>query len=77
MCLAVPAKLIEQHGEQGIADLHGNRVQVTTLLVPEARAGDWILMHAGFAIQRLSPRAAAQTWSVLRDAVDATSGGSS
>lgn len=74
MCLAVPARLIEQHGDRGIADLHGNRVEVTTLLVPEAGAGDWVLMHAGFAIQRLSANEAEQTWSVLRE-VDKPEGG--
>ena len=75
MCLAVPAKLIEQEGDQGIADLHGNLVQITTLLVPEARAGDWVLMHAGFAIQRLTEGEAEQTWSVLRQVEQAEEGG--
>ena len=77
MCLAVPAKLIELDGQQGIADLHGNYVPVTTLLVPEAHVGDWILMHAGFAIQQLSPEVAEQTWSVLHEAAEATDGGAS
>lgn len=75
MCLAVPAKLIEQDGGQGIADLHGNRVQVTTLLVPEARVGDWVLMHAGFAIQRLTEGEAEETWSVLRQVERVEEGG--
>ncbi len=75
MCLAVPAKLIEQHGDQGIADLHGNRIQVTTLLVPDARVGDWVLLHAGFAIQRLSTVQAEQTWAVLRQVEDPEEGG--
>ena len=73
MCLAVPAKLIEVHGEEGLADLHGNRVRVTTVLVPEVVPGDWILMHAGFAIQRLDPESAQRTWAVLKDLSEATS----
>ena len=77
MCLAIPAKLIEQHGDEGIADLHGNRVPVATLLVPEANVGDWVLMHAGFAIQRLSESEAEQTWSVLREAGNQPPGGPS
>jgi len=71
MCLAVPAQLVARDGDEGVADLHGNRVRVTTLLVPEARVGDWVLIHAGFAIQRLDARAARRTWAVLRDAVEA------
>lgn len=77
MCLAVPARLIEQHGDEGIADLHGNRVPVTTILVPEADVGDWVLMHAGFAIQRLSANEAEQTWSVLREVGQPEEGGPS
>ena len=71
MCLAVPAKLIEVDGDEGLADLHGNRVRVTTVLVPEVAVGDWILMHAGFAIQRLDAEAAQRTWAVLNDLAEA------
>lgn len=67
MCLAVPALLVECDEEQATADLHGNRVPVCTTLVPEARAGDWVLIHAGFAIQRLAPEDARRTWAVLND----------
>ena len=67
MCLAVPAKLVELEGEQGVADMHGNRVAVSTTLVPEAELGDWILIHAGFAIQRLDAKEAEETWAVLED----------
>jgi len=67
MCLAVPAKIVERTDDLAVADLHGNRVQVNTMLTPDAAVGDWILMHAGFAIQRLDADAAEQTWSVLAD----------
>ena len=67
MCLAVPAQLVEREGDCGVADLHGNRVPVNTMLVPEAQIGAWILVHAGFAIQELDPEEAEQTFSVLED----------
>lgn len=67
MCLAVPALLVTKNDQEGIADLHGNRVPVNTLLVPEAQVGDWVLMHAGFAIQKLDSDTAEETWSVLED----------
>ena len=70
MCLAVPAQLSEQNGDQAVADLHGNRVRINTVLVPEAGVGDWVLVHAGFAIQRLDAEAAARTWSVLEEIDD-------
>ena len=68
MCLAVPALLVELDGDEGVADLHGSRLPVNTLLVPDVRIGDWVLTHAGFAIQRLDAEAAARTWAVLDEA---------
>jgi hydrogenase expression/formation protein HypC len=67
MCLAVPALILQCEGDDAVADLHGNRVPVCTTLVPDAGAGDWVLVHAGFAIRRLDPDAARQTWAVLED----------
>jgi hydrogenase expression/formation protein HypC len=67
MCLAVPAKLVSRSGSNAVADLHGNRVEVSTLLLPDAIPGDWVLVHAGFAIQRLSPDEVRITWDVLKD----------
>lgn len=67
MCLAVPAKLIEQDGHHGIVDLHGNRLPVNTMMTPEAQSGDWILIHAGFAIERLDPQEARKTWTLIED----------
>ncbi len=68
MCLAVPAQLTACTASQtATADLHGNRVEVSTMLVPEAVPGDWVLIHAGFAIQRLDRDEARETWSILRD----------
>ena len=77
MCLAVPAQLIEREGDVGVADLHGNRVPVNTMLVPEADVGQWVLIHAGFAIQRLDADAAEQTWAVLDDLQQHTAGSAS
>jgi len=67
VCLAVPAKLVSRSDRAAIADLHGNRVEISTVLVPDVAIGDWVLVHAGFAIQRLSDQEAQKTWSVLED----------
>lgn len=67
MCLAVPAKIVEQNGADAVVDLNGNRVPVSTVLTPEAVLDDWVLVHAGFAIQRLSAVEAAETWDLLRE----------
>ena len=67
MCLATPARLIRREEDEGLVDLHGSRLKVNVQLVPEARNGDWLLLHAGFAIQRLDPEQAKRTWAVLED----------
>ncbi len=74
MCLAVPARVIEQRENEAIADLHGSRARVSTLLVPDVAVGDWVLIHAGFAIQRIEAEAAERTWSVLADLKAMTEG---
>jgi hydrogenase expression/formation protein HypC len=59
--------LIECRGTSATADLHGNRVQISTLLLPDCKQGDWVLLHAGFAIQSLDEREAQETWAVVND----------
>ena len=67
MCLAVPAQLVQVDTSSGVADLHGNQVRVSTALVPDVQAGDWVLVHAGFAIQKLDGDDVKETWAVLED----------
>ncbi|HUB26817.1 MAG TPA: HypC/HybG/HupF family hydrogenase formation chaperone [Tepidisphaeraceae bacterium] len=70
MCLAIPARLVSCRGNHATADLHGNRVEISTVLVPQTKVGDWVLLHAGFAIQKLDEREAAETWAVVKDLRD-------
>lgn len=67
MCLAVPGKVIRKVGESAEIDLQGNRLEVSTVLVPEAVEGSWVLVHAGFAIQTLSDDEAKETFDLLKD----------
>ncbi|MGA3065536.1 MAG: HypC/HybG/HupF family hydrogenase formation chaperone [Tepidisphaeraceae bacterium] len=67
MCLAVPARLVACRGSNATADLHGNRVEISTVLVPGCKQGDWVLLHAGFAIQTLDEREAQEAWAVVKD----------
>ena len=65
MCLAVPGRIIEMRDAAALVDFQGNRLEVSTVLTPEAGTGDWVLVHAGFAITRLDEETARQTWSYL------------
>ncbi len=63
MCLAVPGRIEEVLDEEGLptarVDFGGVRKRICLLTLPEARADDWILVHAGIALQVLD-RAAAE-----------------
>jgi hydrogenase expression/formation protein HypC len=55
MCLAVPMKIIEVRDDKtGVAELDGSRHEVNLSLVPDAGIGAYIIVHAGFAIERMN-----------------------
>ncbi|MBN8215253.1 MAG: HypC/HybG/HupF family hydrogenase formation chaperone [Spirochaetes bacterium] len=72
MCLAVPAKILERNGDEALIDMHGNRMKVSVQITPEAKVGDWLLVHAGFAIQILDEKEAEETWAILADLQEAS-----
>jgi hydrogenase expression/formation protein HypC len=53
MCLAVAAQVVSRAGNDAVVNLQGNRLTVSVLLIPEVEPGDWVLVHAGFAIQHV------------------------
>lgn len=65
MCLAVTGKIIEKEGFTGVVDMNGVRVNTGFHLVPEAKVGDWVLLHAGFAIQIIDEQEALETNALL------------
>ncbi|MCX7804335.1 MAG: HypC/HybG/HupF family hydrogenase formation chaperone [Planctomycetota bacterium] len=55
MCLSIPAKLLEIEGLRARADVGGNVVRVDLSLLPDAKPGEYVLVHAGFALDRYQP----------------------
>ena len=57
MPIPIPARLLrcgdDGDSDSGVADMNGRQVPVNLMLVPEATPGDWVLRHAGFAIQKI------------------------
>ena len=68
MCLAIPMRLAQRGEFAGTAELDGVRREVSLMLVPEARAGEWVLVHAGYAIGVVDPEQAEETLALLRQA---------
>ncbi len=66
MCLAIPAKVVRLEDEGlAVVDLHGASLRVCTALAPDTEAGEWVLVHAGFVIQRLAEAEVAEIWEAL------------
>jgi len=80
MCLAVPARIVELDGDKAVVDAMGNRWKAKTTLLPEAKLGDLVLIHAGFAISLVDEEEAKKTWEMiaeideLQDTPEETSG---
>ena len=70
MCLAIPARIVELEGDKAVVDAMGNRWRARTTLLPEAKLGDLVLMHAGFAISLVDEEEAKKTWALLREIDD-------
>ena len=61
MCLAVPVKVMRVDGLNALVELDTLTRQVSIMLVPDTRVGDYVLLHAGFAIQTLDEKEAEET----------------
>jgi len=68
MCLALPARIVRLLGDgQALVDLDGVRRPVCVALVPEAREGDHVIVHVGYAIGLLDAEEAEQTLALMRE----------
>ncbi len=70
MCLAIPMVLVERTEFDGVAEIDGVRRQISTMYVPDAKVGDYVLVHAGFAISQVDEEEAAKTLELLREYSD-------
>jgi hydrogenase expression/formation protein HypC len=62
MCLAVPAQVMElRSGETALVDLGGVRKEISLALVEDVAVGDYVIVHVGFALQKLDREEAART----------------
>lgn len=66
MCLAVPMKVISLKKEFAIVELSGVKREVNIQMLPHVKAGDYIIVHAGFAIQKLDEREARETLKIFK-----------
>lgn len=72
MCLSIPMKLVEIEDLAGIAEVDGVRREVSLMLLPNpSQLGDWVLVHAGYAISEVDEEQAKETLDLLHQAAEA------
>lgn len=67
MCLAIPMKIVAINGDEGRASVNGIERLVNLFLVKDQgiSVGDFVIVHVGYAIQKLDPEDAKQIWQLL------------
>jgi hydrogenase expression/formation protein HypC len=67
MCLAIPMRVITRQGDKAQVEAGGMRYEVSVSLLPEVGPDDYVLVHAGFAIQKLDRKEADETLALFRE----------
>ena len=67
MCLSIPAKVEKIENEMAIVSVGGTRYEASLQMLDDVNVGDYILMHTGFAIQKLDPEEAEQSLKVFKE----------
>lgn len=66
MCLAVPARVTEINGKRATVDMAGVVQQASIMVLPEVKVGDYVIVHAGFAIEKLDEEEALRTLELFK-----------
>ena len=77
MCLAIPSKIIYLDNDMATIDVDGVQRQASLLLLEDAVVGDYVIVHAGFAIHKIDEATALETIQFLKEAAAMVEGGES
>ena len=67
MCLAVPAKIIKIEGDYATADFNGVKRKISIQLTPDIKVNEYCIVHAGFAIEKITKKYAEETKKYLNE----------
>lgn len=72
MCLAVPSKILEINDLLAVVQIHGAKKEISLVLLSEAaEEGDYVLVHAGFALRKIDYEAAKESLKLLEEYAEA------
>lgn len=66
MCLAIPLRLVSVDGTDAVGEVGGIQREVSIMMTPDVKVGDYVIVHAGFAIQVLDQKEAEENLEILR-----------
>jgi len=68
MCLGIPGLIVKITGETATVDVAGTRKDASLALMEKAEVGDYVIIHAGFAIEKVDTKRAEETLRMIREA---------
>jgi hydrogenase expression/formation protein HypC len=70
MCLAIPAKVLEVHGDIAKVDFGQGVAREVNVMLVDAKVGEYVLVHAGYAIEKLDQKAAEESLNTWREILE-------
>ena len=67
MCLAIPSQIVDIDNNMATIDVDGVKRETSLLLLEDPRIGDWVIVHAGFAIHKIDEQVARESLKILKD----------
>jgi len=71
MCLSIPAKVISIEGDTAKASVGGTIIKAGLHMTDDVKVGDYVLIHTGFALQKISEKEAQETLALIKEIEDA------
>ncbi|MBW1916046.1 MAG: HypC/HybG/HupF family hydrogenase formation chaperone [Deltaproteobacteria bacterium] len=68
MCLAIPSKIVKINENMGIMDVNGVKREASLLFLEDVKIGDYVIVHAGFALHKIDEAEALESLKLLREA---------
>ena len=74
MCLAIPLRITEIQGKEAMAELEGLKQKIRIDFIKDLKVGDYVIVHAGFALERLDEEQAKENMEIIKEVTDAALG---
>ncbi|MEE8358971.1 MAG: HypC/HybG/HupF family hydrogenase formation chaperone [Candidatus Hydrothermarchaeales archaeon] len=70
MCLAIPGEIVKIEGSHATVDFGGTRSKVNTTFIPDLKPGDYVIVHVGYAIQKMTKDEAEESLRLINEMLE-------